>query len=596
MRPFRKIAAIASGLMLGFAVTDCALAPARAQESWNPFKQNDPGPPRRTRTEAATPAPAPPGDRDPGADRAGQWERPRPPSSTVERSDLDPVMAPDASGLPLDLWRGLDMQSLEGLLSTLDLPPRSPTLHQLWRRMLLSSATPPAGAPTVDHFLALRLEALYRSGLLGDMGDVLIPGGAASGPLVAALIARKDIGIGERDTGCLQIKTLALPASGLPGRLKGETQLLAGYCAAAAGDLSGAGLAAGLAREEGIDAELPLQVLAGVAEGIKPRLALPKRILLLDYRFLELLGPVNAAQIFDKSEPALLTALAGDAKADARVQVAAAEAALRLNALTPEAVADVYRRQSPSAAGLDAGAASTDPLLRRAFYFRAAELARAPGQRTRFLRALLDDARRSGLMPQIGRVAVPLLAEMQPTLDLASFAETAVEIALAGGQIAEARRWAVFGNGPQHWLALIDVVDPARRNWRAASLSAVEDVARRGGLSADALHRLATVLDALDIDVPVPLWEAASRSPQPASGYLPETGVLSDLAASAKRADAARTILLVMRTLGPNGPEGANILALGDAVRALKKIGLESDARRLGLEALLPVWPRTAAN
>ena len=42
-----------------------------------------------------------------------------------------------------------------------------------------------------------------------------------------------------------------------------------------------------------------------------------------------------------------------------------------------------------------------------------------------------------------------------------------------------------------------------------------------------------------------------------------------------------------MRALGPAGPEGANVLALGDAVRALKRIGLEADARRLALEALL---------
>ena len=121
-------------------------------------------------------------------------------------------------------------------------------------------------------------------------------------------------------------------------------------------------------------------------------------------------------------------------------------------------------------------------------------------------------------------------------------------------------------------------------------------MAARGRLGVETLHRLATVLDALDIDVPIAIWDAASRTPQPSSGYLPETGILADLAQSAKRNDAGRTILLVMRALGANGPEGANVLALGDAIRALKRIGLEADARRLGLEALLPAWPRTAGN
>jgi hypothetical protein len=38
------------------------------------------------------------------------------------------------------------------------------------------------------------------------------------------------------------------------------------------------------------------------------------------------------------------------------------------------------------------------------------------------------------------------------------------------------------------------------------------------------------------------------------------------------------------------------MIALGDAIRALKRAGLESDARRLGFEALLPGWPRVVTN
>ena len=34
------------------------------------------------------------------------------------------------------------------------------------------------------------------------------------------------------------------------------------------------------------------------------------------------------------------------------------------------------------------------------------------------------------------------------------------------------------------------------------------------------------------------------------------------------------------------------MIALGDAIRALKRAGLEADARRLGFEALFAGWPR----
>jgi hypothetical protein len=104
------------------------------------------------------------------------------------------------------------------------------------------------------------------------------------------------------------------------------------------------------------------------------------------------------------------------------------------------------------------------------------------------------------------------------------------------------------------------------------------------------------VLDALDYQIPIPLWEAASRSPQPSSGHLPETGVLSRLQEASKQKSFSRVVLMGMRTLGPDTGETAHIIALGDTIRALKRAGLEPSARRLGLEALFAAWPRSAHN
>jgi hypothetical protein len=88
----------------------------------------------------------------------------------------------------------------------------------------------------------------------------------------------------------------------------------------------------------------------------------------------------------------------------------------------------------------------------------------------------------------------------------------------------------------------------------------------------------------------------ASRTPQPAGGYLPDTGTLTELADASKRKEFGRTVLLAMRALGPHGAEGAHLIALGDAIRALKRAGLEADAHRLGLEALFAGWPRSVSN
>ena len=569
-----------AGLLLGLAPAD-APAQSTSDDVWNPFKWLDPAP-RRKRPEQpldnANLERAPP---------SGASNQP------VESSDLAPVMAPDTSGLPLDLWRGLEMADIERLLAGLDLPPRSPALHQLWRRMLLSSASPPEGAPSADHFMALRLEALYRSGLLHDMAEV--ERGAAPGALARVVLARKDIGLGAREAGCATVKSLARQGAGLRGRLKGEAQMLAGYCAAVAGDGAAAGLAASLAREEGVADDLALRVLDSVSMGAKQHLGLPARVSLLDFRFLELLGPVNQTQVLEKAEPALLVALAGAPTSDLHMRTAAAEAALRLNALPPEAVAEVYRLQ-PQPSGRTTPHDVSDAVVRRARLFRAAEATQAPELKARLLRALLDDARRAGIHVQTAGLLAPLVGQLWPTSETGSLAEPVVEIAAAAGEYGLARRWAESASNLQHWLALIDLADPQPGRGRNSGLASVDDLARKGRLGADVLHRLATVLDALDVDVPMGIWEAAGRTPQPASGYLPETGVLADLAQAAQRKDTGRTVLVALRALGPNGADGANVLALGDTVRALKRAGLEPDARRIAFEALYAFWPRAPGN
>ncbi|HEY7599091.1 MAG TPA: hypothetical protein VH741_04115 [Candidatus Limnocylindrales bacterium] len=504
----------------------------------------------------------------------------------VESSDLPPAL------LPLDLWRGLDAAALQKWVAGQDAPPRSPALHRLWRRMLLSAATPPADQNAADELLRLRLEALYRSGLLSDIADVLGKGGAPDAT-VQLWRARVDIGLDKRNEGC---KALAgLGDAQLAKPLRAEKQLLLGYCAAVAGDTRAAGLAASLAREEGSTDELALTVLGSLDGGIAGRPALPARLSLTDYRFLELTGPIDGAQALPKAEPALLVALAGASTRDVKVQVAAAEAALHLNALTPEAAADVYRRL-PAATGRGSGGASPDPALQRAQLFRAIEAAQAPEHKARLVRTLLGEARRSKLHLQAARMLAPLFAGLWPSPEASPLAEAVVQVALAAEDLEPARRWAESAASLQHWLALIDLADPQARQVQASALVYLDDLAKRGRMGPAQLHRAVTVLDALDADVPLRLWESAGRVAQPSGGHLPATGVLAELAQASQQKEAGRTILLVMRALGPDGPDGANVLALADALRALKRAGLEADARRLAVEALFADWPRTSGS
>ncbi len=167
----------------------------------------------------------------------------------VEKGDLAPVMSDDGSGLPLELWGGMDVAALEKLIATIEIPPRSPVLHGLWKKLITS----PAGDGSNTNFTALRLEALYRSGLAREAAAEIAKQPAGDNPLLVTLEARNELAAGHSDKACELVSRSATLKGSIPARLKGQVILMAGYCSASQGDKSAAGLAADMAREEGVE-------------------------------------------------------------------------------------------------------------------------------------------------------------------------------------------------------------------------------------------------------------------------------------------------------------------------------------------------------
>ncbi len=625
----------------------------RADDGWNPFKDQDQArasrpvgrPPAGDPTQPVLPEPLPPmggvgtrpwlddratgpsgrpvdpemaGSRAAATSDRSTWRerddatRPGPqatvdvaPSGAVERRELSsPVMTSDGSGLPHDFWQGLDLARAQEMMATLGLPPQSRALNDLWRRLWTSTALEaPSPAKGSAPYAAVRIEALYRSGLVADLGQALASvGSEASDPTLGVLAARTRIALGDGAAGCASVKALARSQAGMPKPIRSELLMLGAWCGASGKDAAAAGLAADLLRAEAIEAPLALAALDAVAAGSADafRTETPKRATLLDYRFLELVQPAAASALIPVAEPALLATIAMTGS-DIKARILAGEAAVRLNVLTPTELAAIYRA-APVAGFGAASDPSVEPPLRRAALFKAIEAERTPQRKTRLVRSLLDEARRSGHYMQTAAMLSSAIAELVPAPEIGWFAETAVEINLAAARYDAARRWAEpqtpaeRHGGLRHWLVLIDVADAKWRGQRGEHLADAEQFAVRGRLGAELMHRLVTVLDALDYQIPIPLWEQASRSPQPGGGHLPETGVLSQLQDAARKKEHGRTVLLAMRTLGPDSGDTAHMIALGDTIRALRRAGLETDARRLGLEALFSGWPRQASN
>jgi hypothetical protein len=515
-------------------------------------------------------------------------------------SSLPPLASTDA--LPRGLWGALGRREAEQHFARLSVPPASPTLHRLWRALLLDE---PAGTDG-ETLLALRIEGLSRSGLLGDAAALAGRlGDGGSDPVVVSALIRTHLALGAKAEACAGVKQLPLKDAKLPKRLRAEGLATAAYCAASSKDPEAAKLGAKVLSGAGVDAPVGRAVLEALASGAQVRLPSEGRVRLVDEALLRLVAPLDAPQIYARAEADAAAAAAGDDAADPLARAYAGEAAARANALSSASLARLYQaveipaeeRQNPLASSLEGA-------RKRALLYQAALAERSPLRKARNARAFLDEARRDGAYLASAEMLADAIADLPLSPEIGWFAETAIEVNLAAGRYRPAAAWADFGStlaggrpeGLLHWLVLVDIADAGGGFRHGSSLRHVEAFALAGGLSPELLQRLATVLDALQYDIPIPLWEAASREGQSEKGHLPETGVLSELQQAAAGGERGRTILLSLRAIGPGRAADAHLLSLGDVIRSLKAAGFEAEARRLGFEALFEDWPRRASG
>lgn len=529
----------------------------------------------------------------------------------IERRTLPPVGRQSrgslSSGFADNLWDGISASALEQLLLNLTLPSRSPVLQNLLVRALLSDVSLPEDARArPEHFLALRLEMLRRSGRLEDIVQLTesrTPQNRQS--TMQAYYAYALLGLGDRQRACGEANAIAVSAASMPRRTLGLSLALVAYCAAADGQFEAAQLNLELARDQGLDVTIAENGLANIAVGTKSRMSQKGRIHLPGYVFLRLADWKPTRSVFKHAGPDTLIAIAQDGGLDERLRLEALESAARSNVAHHATLASGYKRQR------------FDPVLfnqplrnrfegahRRAFLFQALTREREPLRRLRLVKTFLETARREELYRVLSRMIAGSIASLPLSEDLLGFSGILVEANAAAGDYQRAAEWALLTSSASiaqneafsYWLSLLEIAQSDGRARADRDLQLATRNALAGRFRADVLHRLVTVLDALQYSIPIPLWDTASQTAQPSQGHLPETGALSLLQEAAKRGEVGKTLLLAMAALGPDGPEGAHMIALGDTIRALKTVGFEAEARQVGFEALFAIWPRQASH
>lgn len=614
------------------------LAPVAPKFKGLPARRRERVEKRTAPSPVPTPAPSPDAGTAPGAAKGAALGTTRGSlgaSSIVVDTlpDLNPdsvgVLDETRGGLGADMWRGTGRERLDGLLRQLPAAPRSLTLRDLMRRLLLSNATAPGGNTGGDtggdsgrgSLLALRLERLLAMGELDGVRDLLQAGGTRDS-------TRDSAGVAVR----AEVELLLL-AGDLKGACETVLRRIAEYestlltkilvfCQALAGEHDRAALGLGLMREEQSEQDpafvLLIDAMGGDEEARVESLPEPSPLVLA------MMGAAGQELPLDTAgatAPTVLRAIAASDNAPDSVRLEVAERAGALGVVPVATVARAYGDIAFVAADFERtgqiGPADYG-LEARALLYQAMRRQMDPVERGRLLQRSWHLADRFGVYPLTARVTAPVLLGVPPTPELAWFAPDAARALFTAGQRDQAMAWydmmrkRAGGNSvivaalwPLAQLSGGEVV------WDAVALQSWAFTQRRlhGPDAESRIALLYALFSGLGVggnvegefasqgDASASAAEAGRNVPGRMEDWallVPQTVLTAvdavpeawaDTRAAAADGRRGETVALILVGVGTGELTGITPAGWRVVIAALRTVGLEAEARALALEA-----------
>ena len=517
-----------------------------------------------------------------------------------ELRELDPdsggILDSSLGGLGVDMWAGADRSRLLRLLPQLPAFYRSPALHDLGRRLLLSSAIAPARGPDDPgtSLIGLRIERLAAMGLTGAVAEMMA---IAPPPETDATLLRLHL-----DNRLLLDDTEGACGAFAAAQVTLEAPLgdqLRVFCDALADNKEAAGITANLLREGGeIDDPaffaLADALTAGLRANVKS-LADPQPIHLAMAMAAEVKLP---SDVLETESPIMLRALADSPLVSDSVRLAAAERAALAGALAPVDLAGRYVALEFSRKELDnaISIAEGEPSPRnRALLYQAAKqqdlpVARAAAMQKAWALAAADGSYRLSIAVYQGE-----LEALQPSAELLWFAADATRALFLLNQQERALAWAATA---QRHAQEAEEKQAAMRLWPLVALAEgsstgqaherwLSAIAEAG--PADAAMKAGyaySLFEAMGERMAEGRWEALLDGGGTATATAPDLAYLRAFRMAASAGRRGETALLAILTLGGDlGDYGPGLLS--EIVIGLRKVGLEDEARRLAIEAAL---------
>jgi hypothetical protein len=505
-------------------------------------------------------------------------------------------LTPQNGGLQPSLWRGSSKGKIERLLARLPLH-HSPAMASLTRTLLLTNGTAPPGQGTGVNILALRARILAEMGFLDDAINLLRSAPARAIDRTAAWVfidlswQRQDV-----ESACA---SLLAPESTFD--LTTELQQQRIFCQWRAGQQADAQLGRELLREIGGEDPLFAAIMDRLSGDKSAAIPPPREITPeLIAMFHEIPEPLPA-NAFELASTEAVAMLARDTRVDAGLRLSAAEAAASQGALSAKVVRDVYAAQAIDPKALatasdlpETGASAED----RAVLYQAVAAANAPEMRATILQVALGPTGWADNDTWRLQVFAPFLLELSPSPELSWYAPEAAHYLFALGEYERARSWIEITQGDPNlgegsvdtnaamMLPSLLALDYLAGGYQSVPVMGSFLAQGQVNASPDSVARLQAIFAAFD-DSAAPFGVAAGESDGTDAQPLPRENLnlwldLGDTPAKGMLGETALLALIGLRDLASVEP-----LWLTRALTGLRQVGLETEARRIAVEAAI---------
>lgn len=493
------------------------------------------------------------------------------------------------------MWSGTDPQRVVTLLKHLPIATRSPQMQKLLKRLLLTPAAIPQGLSNPTQLIELRLRKLREAGLVLD---------------AIALLGRLPPATMTPELVKIQVELLLLQGQNTDACTLGKSQKanskdvfwekLEIVCNIFEDNLEKAELGATLLEEQDGESDSIFFDLFDRLAGGKSELPEDDTPLsALHYAMLrEAKLPISYKRL-EQSGYDLLWALATQQSADLNERVQAAYKSLSVGSVRPG-----LPRRLIVEGGLQDKAEEAPSLARIASLYRQFQAEKDGAAKPALLEAIWKEAIEDNTLFTAASLTLPLLQQIPATRQTEAFEFNALRLYLLEGDTENAQGWerivrraALRGTPAEREDARkrITRVDaymlmssaPGIARWNAESFdlwsfAAGDDVKKSANVGL-----LLAILGDFGQEISPALWSKALDLGQVPRSSNSNLVIEKNLEIASERERIGETIALALTMLGEAGPSGVSTTTLSTVINSLKRIGMETEARNLALEAAI---------